>query len=76
MEDIEFSMRLSKNGKVAFIPDGITASVRRWQEKGFLKNFVRVSLLFMRYLFKRRFSTGDPLKMDFYKRYYENNKTS
>ena len=76
MEDIEFSIRMKNRGKVAFIPDGIVASVRRWQDKGFIKNFTHVTVLFMTYLIKRRFFTGDPLKIDFYNRYYKNDKAS
>lgn len=70
MEDVELSIRMNNKGKVAFIPDGIAASVRRWQGKGFLKNFAHVSVLLMSYMIKRRFSNADPLKKDFYNRYY------
>jgi glycosyltransferase involved in cell wall biosynthesis len=76
MEDVEFSIHLKKKGKVAFIPKGIIASTRRLQDKGIIKNFIQVSALFMTYLIKRRYNTGDPLRIEFYNRYYKNNKIS
>jgi rSAM/selenodomain-associated transferase 2 len=76
MEDVEFSIRLKKFGKVAFVPNGIIASARRLQEKGIINNFIQVSVLLATYLVKRRFFTKDPLRIDFYNRYYKNNKVS
>lgn len=71
MEDVELSIRMKKTGRVAFIPGGIVASIRRWQEKGFGRNFIHVTTLFLSYLVKRRFLSGDPLKKNYYRRYYE-----
>jgi rSAM/selenodomain-associated transferase 2 len=76
MEDVEFSIHLKKIGKVAFVPKGIIASTRRMQEKGIIKNFIQVSALFVTYLIKRRHFTEDPLRVNFYNRYYKNNKIS
>ncbi len=76
MEDIEFSILLRKIGKVAFLPKGISASARRLMEKGIIKNHIQVSFLFTTYLIKRRYLTRDPLRLDFYNRYYNNNKNN
>ena len=76
MEDIEFSLRLKNKGKVAYIPGGIVASVRRWEEKGFMKNFAHVIVLFLMYLVRRRFFSPDTLKNDFYYSYYKKDNTS
>ena len=72
MEDIELSLRLKAAGTVCFLPRGVAVSRRRWQEKGFVKNFVRVISLTLGYLILRRFKAGEAVAADFYTRYYGN----
>lgn len=72
MEDIELSLRLKAAGTVCFLPHGVAVSQRRWQEKGFIKNSVRVISLSLSYLVMRRFKGGDVIAADFYTRYYGN----
>ncbi len=76
MEDVEFSVRLKKEGEICHVPKGIVVSSRRWENKGFWRNFTYCSFLFMAYLIKRRFVTGDPLMEEFYRRYYKSNEVS
>jgi rSAM/selenodomain-associated transferase 2 len=37
MEDIEFSRRLKRSGRIAALPDRLTTSFRRWERQGALK---------------------------------------
>lgn len=49
MEDIDFSMRLKKKGKVVFIKDKIVTSARRWEREGVVRGTLRnwsLSVLF------------------------------
>jgi rSAM/selenodomain-associated transferase 2 len=70
MEDIELSMRLKAAGTVCFIPRGVVVSQRRWEEEGFIRNFVRVVVLSMSYLILRRFRRSEAIAQGFYTRYY------
>jgi len=72
MEDIELSLRLQSAGTLCFLPHGVVASHRRWKEKGFIKNFLRVTSLSLAYLVMRRFKGGEAIAADFYTRYYRN----
>ena len=72
MEDIELSMRLKAAGSVCFLPRGVVVSQRRWEEKGFIKNFVRVVILSLSYLLMRRSKKSETIAEDFYTRYYGN----
>ncbi|MFC1579637.1 TIGR04283 family arsenosugar biosynthesis glycosyltransferase [Thermodesulfobacteriota bacterium] len=70
MEDIELSMRLKAAGTLCFIPRGVVVSQRRWEEKGFIRNFARVITLSSRYLIMRRFKRAERIAKDLYTRYY------
>lgn len=37
MEDLDFSRRLKKRGELAFIPEPIVTSARKWEECGFMR---------------------------------------
>ncbi len=41
MEDVEFSGRLKKSGKVVFLSQRMKTSARRWLEKGFIRNTIK-----------------------------------
>lgn len=71
MEDIELSLRLKASGTVCFIPEGVVVSQRRWEEKGFIRNFIRVVVLSSSYLLLRYFKPSEIIAEDFYTRYYE-----
>jgi len=70
MEDIELSIRLRAAGTLCFLPRGVVVSQRRWEEKGFIRNFVRVVNLTLRYLIMRRLKRSESIAEDFYNRYY------
>jgi len=69
MEDVEFSLRLLKTGRIVFLFSNATISSRRWQ-KGDASNFFMVLRLFFTYLLQRIFKIPDTLRM--YKDYYKN----
>lgn len=72
MEDIELSIRLKAAGTLCFIPQGVVVSQRRWEEKGFIRNFARVVTLSLCYLIMRRFKRSERIAEDLYTRYYGN----
>jgi hypothetical protein len=45
MEDMEFSKRLKKAGRIAILPPKMKTSARRWIDEGWVKNSVRSWLL-------------------------------
>jgi rSAM/selenodomain-associated transferase 2 len=70
MEDIELSLRLKEQGTVCFLPHGVTASSRRWHQKGFKSNFLLVVGNSLSYLVQRRLGLGDRKRRAFNDRYY------
>lgn len=70
MEDIELSMRLKAAGTVCLLPRGVVVSQRRWEEKGFIRNFVQVVILTLSYLMMRHVKESETIAQDFYSRYY------
>ena len=48
MEDILFSRKLKKVGKVAVLPGKIFVSGRKWHEKGFVKTFGQYALAYLK----------------------------
>ena len=70
MEDVELSLRLKESGTVCHIQNGVIASKRRWDDKGFFQNFSKVIMLCFEYLIKRRLGLGDSQGKTFYRRYY------
>ena len=63
MEDIEFTHRLKKMGRISALPDKVTTSFRRWERHGPLRTILRMWRL--RFLY---WSGQDPHKL---KRYYD-----
>ena len=54
MEDILFSRKMRKAGKVRVLSSKIFVSARRWREKGFLKTFSQYTLCYLQ-LLRRNF---------------------
>ena len=42
MEDVEFSRKLKRIGKIACLPERVVTSARRWQQDGVLRTIVRM----------------------------------
>jgi rSAM/selenodomain-associated transferase 2 len=49
MEDIEFSRRLKRAGKIACLHDRVVTSARRWQQDGVFRTIVRMWVLRLGY---------------------------
>jgi rSAM/selenodomain-associated transferase 2 len=45
MEDIEFSRKLKRTGKIACLHERVTTSARRWQQDGVFRTIVRMWIL-------------------------------
>ncbi len=45
MEDIEFSIRLKKKGRIVALPQKVTTSFRRWEKHGPLRTILRMWIL-------------------------------
>jgi rSAM/selenodomain-associated transferase 2 len=71
MEDVELSLRLRGQGRLAFLPHGVRVSGRRWDRIGFASGVWKVLYLFAAYLTCRRLDTVDPHADFFYRRYYD-----
>lgn len=68
MEDVEFSLRLSRLGHIGYLFGGSQVSSRRWKKEGF-NNALTVLLYFSTYLMQRIWKTPDTVSM--YRRYYD-----
>ena len=71
MEDVELSFLMKESGSVAFLPSSICNSVRKWEGDGYVRNFVVVVLLTVRYVLQRRFGLVSSNCEDYYIRYYQ-----
>ena len=45
MEDVEFSRKLKRVGKIACVPERVVTSARRWQQNGVFRTMVRMWIL-------------------------------
>ncbi|MBD3347526.1 MAG: glycosyltransferase [Chitinivibrionales bacterium] len=70
MEDIEFAFRMNETGPLLFIPRGAISSIRRWQQKGYAGNFLKVVALSLLFIIRRRFGLIRDKCEWFYERYY------
>jgi hypothetical protein len=70
MEDIELSFVLKESGSVLFLPCTIENSPRKWENSGYIRNFLTVVRLSMAYVVKRKFALLSADCTDFYARYY------
>jgi glycosyltransferase involved in cell wall biosynthesis len=68
MEDVEFSIRLRRLGRCAYLFGNVCVSIRRWEQKGF-RNAAWVFAEVFKYLVKRLWATPDAA--DLYRRYYQ-----
>ena len=50
MEDLEFSRRLKRQGRLVFLPDRVLTSSRRWDQEGIFCTTVRNQVLIFLYL--------------------------
>ena len=62
MEDILFSRKIRKAGKVSILPQTISVSARKWQKQGFIKTFLQYTkayiLLWTNFYFWRGLKRG------------------
>ncbi len=70
MEDVECALRLGRAGARLYLPTGITASHRGWEQRGLGRGMSLVLRLFTRYLVERRLGRHDPSGRRYYERYY------
>ncbi|HUI93581.1 MAG TPA: glycosyltransferase [Chitinivibrionales bacterium] len=71
MEDVELSFLMKERGSVAFLPCSIGNSVRKWERDGYVRNFVIVLWLNLKYVLQRRFGLVSSDCEDYYVRYYQ-----
>lgn len=67
MEDVEFSIRLHRLGRVAYLFGSVTASTRRWENKGH-RNALWVIKQVMVYMVRRLIAPPDTTHL--YRKYY------
>ncbi|MGR3293884.1 MAG: TIGR04283 family arsenosugar biosynthesis glycosyltransferase, partial [Candidatus Scalindua sp.] len=53
-EDLDFVYRLKKQGKIAILDERISSSIRRWENHGILRTFLRNQFLLVSYVFSRK----------------------
>lgn len=70
MEDIELSFVLKESGSVLFLPSTIENSTRKWENSGYIGNFLAVVRLSLAYVVKRKFALLSGDCTEFYTRYY------
>jgi hypothetical protein len=70
MEDVELSLRLKATGRLAFLPDGLTASSRRWARGPFGPQVWLVLRLCVGYLLHRRLGDPEHAARRYYRLYY------
>jgi len=68
MEDVEFSLQMSRLGRQVFFFGNVMVSSRRWDTKGYRHSFWVVKYVAI-YLFKRMFTSPDTATM--YRKYYQ-----
>jgi len=70
MEDIELSLRLKAGGSVLFVPNGVVNSPRRWHNRGYGRNSLKVVALTALYLIRRRLGLRRGDGSGYYRAYY------
>jgi rSAM/selenodomain-associated transferase 2 len=70
MEDVELALRLKGAGRLAFLPEGIEASSRRWVRGPFGPQVWLVLRLCVGYLFHRRLGDPEGASRRYYRLYY------
>jgi rSAM/selenodomain-associated transferase 2 len=70
MEDVELALRLKAAGRLAFLPDGLTASSRRWARGSFGRQVWLVLRLCVGYLLHRRLGDPERAARRYYRLYY------
>ena len=70
MEDLELSFLMKERGGVLFLPSVTETSTRRWERDGYIRNFIAVTGLTIRYIVQRRFGLLSNDCGEFHRRYY------